>query len=416
MKRLYLSILTAGFLFVMPAMAYAQDAPPVGQALVREGDYAVELVKALNINTAQGEAGAENALATLGIAPKSGWISDFPVTPDILAKVQKSVGEAVSAGRLPMSWEDAYKALLALNRELGLAVTPADEGQQYAEQPDTDQSTVDTYYSDEGPPVITYYEPPPDYAYLYAWDPYPFWCDGFWFPGYFILTDFNIVVVDNHHRHHHDGDNDRDDHWSGIKTVTNHVIDPVSKTAVVIDPVFKQPVVQTAFRPVGAKSFDTVVSSTSVSTRRGEYNSVRSFNRAERGTFNRESASNLLSRGANRPSGMSERIEDTRAAGRELPSSISPAGGGGSRGVETRGFSGSRSVETRGFSGGGRSAATPSVGSGGFSGGGSRGFSGGRSFSSPGGGSSGGHSTGGGFGGGFSGGRSMGGGFGGSRR
>ena len=409
MKKLYLSIITAGFLLVMPAMAYAQDAPPIGQSLVREGDYAVELVKALNINAAQGEADAENALATLGIAPKSGWISDFPVTPDILAQVQKSVGEAVSAGRLSMSWEDAYKALLALNKELGLAITPADEGLQYAEQPDTDNDTVDTYFSDEGPPVITYYEPPPDYAYLYAWDPYPFWCDGFWFPGYYILTDFNVVIV-HHHRHHHDGDNDRDDHWSGTKTVTNHVVDPVSKTAVVIDPVLKQPVVQTAFRPVGAKSFDPVVRSTGINNQRVEGDTRKVFTRTDRGTFNRGSASNLVNRGANRPSGISERIEDTRATGRELPSSMCSVGDCGSRGGS------SRSVEARGFSGGGRSAATPSVGSGGFRGGESRGFSGGRSFSSPGGGSSGGHSTGGGFGRGFSGGRSMGGGFGGSRR
>lgn len=395
MKKLYLSIITAGLLLVLPAMAYAQDAPPIGQALVREGDYAVELVKALHIQAAQGEADAENSLAALGIAPKSGWISDFPVTPDILAQVQTSVGEAVSAGRLSMSWEAAYKALLALNRELGLAVTQADQEQQYAEQTDTDQATVDTYYSDEGPPVITYYTPPPDYAYLYAWDPFPFWCDGFWFPGFFILADFDIVIVDNHHhRHHRDGDNDRDDRRFGNKTVTNHIVDPVSKTAVVIDPVLKQPVVQTAFRPAGAKSFDPVVTSTSINNRRFEGDTRKAFTRTEGGKFNRESASSLANRGANRPSGISERIEDTRAAGRGLPSSMCSVGECGSRGGSPR------SVETRGFSGGGRPAATPSVGGGGLRGGGSRGFSEGRSFGSPGG---------------FSG-RSMGGGFGGSRR
>ena len=79
MKRIYLSVITVGLLLVMPALVYATNAPPVEQALVREGDYAIEMVKALNINTALDEATAENALATLGIAPQTGWISDFPL-------------------------------------------------------------------------------------------------------------------------------------------------------------------------------------------------------------------------------------------------------------------------------------------------------------------------------------------------
>ena len=42
--------------------------------------------------------------------------------------------------------------------------------------------------------MVTYYAPPPDYYYLYAWVPYPFWCYGFWFPGFFVLHDFHRVV------------------------------------------------------------------------------------------------------------------------------------------------------------------------------------------------------------------------------
>jgi len=408
MKRLYLSIITAGFLLVIPAFVYAKDAPPVEQALVREGDYAVELVKALNINAAQGEAEAENALATLGIAPETGWISDFPVTPDIIAQLQASVDDAAAAGRLPINREAADKALMAMNIRLGLAVMPAEEG-QYADQTEADQAAVDTYYTDEGPPVITYYEPPPDYAYLYAWDPYPFWCDGFFFPGYFILVDFDIDIDHHHHRHHHNGDRDWDNHRVGEKRVSNHVVVPDSGKVVALDPVSKRPLSKTEFRPIGAKSFEPVRKSETVGTRRDGGNAVI---RTDSGTFNRESASRLINRGSERTAGTSARIEDTRAVGRELPASMCSLGECGSRGGESRSFRGE-----------GRSSGTASSVRGGISGG-SRGSSEGRSFNSPGGGFSGSRSTGGGFsggsrgfsGGGFSGGRSMGGGFGGSRR
>ncbi len=402
MKRLYLSILTAGLLLVMPAFAYATDAPPVGQALVREGDYAVEMVKALNINAGQDEAASENALATLGIAPQTGWISDFPVTPDIIEQLQASVDDAASAGRLPMSREAAGKALLAMNSRLGLAVAPAEEG-QYAEQTEVDQADVDTYYTDEGPPVITYYAPPPDYAYLYAWDPYPFWYDGFYFPGYFILTDFD-VDVGHHHRHHHDGDRDWDSHRVGEKRVSNHIVVPESGKVVSLDPVTRHPLSKTDFRPIGAKSFEPVRKSGSVTVQRDGGNAII---RTEGGTFNRDSASRLVNHGsggrsAETSANTNNRIEDTRTTGRGLPESMCSIGNCSPRSTGSRSYSsegrssgsvssgrGGFSGESRGFSGGGRSSGS----SGGFSGG-SRGVSDGRSS---GGGYSGGHSWGGGF-------------------
>ena len=45
--------------------------------------------------------------------------------------------------------------------------------------------------------MVTYYYPPPDFYYLYAWIPYPFWCSGFWFPGFFVLHDFHRTIVVN---------------------------------------------------------------------------------------------------------------------------------------------------------------------------------------------------------------------------
>ena len=73
--------------------------------------------------------------------------------------------------------------------------------------------------------MVTYYPPPSDYYYLYAWVPYPFWCSGFYFPGFFFLNDFDTIVVVNHHGHH------------GHHKITNHFINPTTHTVTRVDPV-----------------------------------------------------------------------------------------------------------------------------------------------------------------------------------
>ena len=47
--------------------------PPVAQPLVREGDFAIGLVKVLEIGIPQKEADAESMLDSAGIAPRNGW-------------------------------------------------------------------------------------------------------------------------------------------------------------------------------------------------------------------------------------------------------------------------------------------------------------------------------------------------------
>jgi len=71
----------------------------------------MELVGALNIGTAKNEAEAETMLVTAGIAPRNGWISDYPVTPDIIAELENAVSEAADANRLPVRKESALEAL-----------------------------------------------------------------------------------------------------------------------------------------------------------------------------------------------------------------------------------------------------------------------------------------------------------------
>jgi hypothetical protein len=188
------------FLLAMPALAAArpdepgQSHPPIAPPLVREGDFALQLASALGIGTAADDVEAEKLLGDTGITPRNGWIADYPVTPDILGELQKSVSDAAEAGKLNMSVSEAVKRLNNVSTENGLAVTPyigaAAPAPQSAENY-PDPTVVNEYYSQEGLPVYTYYVPPPDYYYMYAYVPYPFWGFGFWFPGFFVLHDFH---------------------------------------------------------------------------------------------------------------------------------------------------------------------------------------------------------------------------------
>jgi hypothetical protein len=72
---------------------------------------------------------------------------------------------------------------------------PAESPEGQTVVPSPPAEVVNNYYDNPGPPVITYYAPPPDYYYLYSWVPYPFWCSGFYFGGFFILNDFYRHVV-----------------------------------------------------------------------------------------------------------------------------------------------------------------------------------------------------------------------------
>jgi hypothetical protein len=319
MKRLYLAILTASMLVITPTGALipayagasepapeARSAPSVGQQVIREGDYAVELVKALKIGTQQGEADAETALAARGITPKSGWISDFPVTPDIVADIQASIDAAADAGKLPIGKADADQAFVALNTEIGIEITAAEAGNYAGDEAYTEPTVIENYYYDEGPPVVTYYAPPPDYAYLYAWDPFPFWWGGFWFPGFFVLNDFDFAFFDfdNDHFRFHDRDDFRfyrehREFWHN-RQLSNHVIDPVTRRAVAIDPISRRPFTRTAFRPIGARSFNPVARTGGHGQRFIGNAGVRNGGRQFGGTFNRASAANIVSRSTGR--------------------------------------------------------------------------------------------------------------------
>lgn len=225
MKKIFITMITIGFL-LMPLMVYAQSnqmpagTPPVAQSLVPEGDFALKLVTTLKLGTPESEAQAEDMLTSVGIAPRNGWIADYPVTPDIIGELQNAVVTAADSKKLPLGKDEALNAFQNLIAEFGLAVLPGSSG-KYAESPPQPNPTViNNYYYEEGPPIVTYYPPPWDYYYLYAWVPYPFWCSGFIFPGFFVLHDFHRVIFVGHHRF----------------VVTNHFINPKTHTVTTVDP------------------------------------------------------------------------------------------------------------------------------------------------------------------------------------
>jgi hypothetical protein len=218
MKKLLVAIPVFG-LTMMPFMVYGQpvatgtvvmqseqtatDAPPVSQVLVPEGDFALKLAAALELGRPTTDVQAEDMLTAVGITPKNGWIADYPMTPIVIGELQNAVVAASAAQTIPVGQEEALQAFQSLTAEFGLSILPGTD--QYAEtQPPpsgeyVQPAVVNNYYYEEGPPVVTYYAPPQDYYYLYSWVPYPFWYSSFYFPGFFILRDFDRTGVGRFH-------------------------------------------------------------------------------------------------------------------------------------------------------------------------------------------------------------------------
>lgn len=244
-----LAIVLAADLLVFPFAASAADSgsqpaqnqqvPPVAQTLVREGDFAVKLAAELDLGSPTTEANAEDILSVNGVAPQNGWLSDYPVTPQILGQLQTSIAQAAADGKLPMTAEQATKGLYSLAAQMNLP-TPAGseavaepQGQVPSDQ--ANQTAVNNYYYNEGPPIVTYYAPPPNYMYLYDYVPYPVWWFGFWFPGFYMCHSFHTVVGFGPygfpgHRFFGHG------HVWSRNIVSNHVIDPVTRRSATVDP------------------------------------------------------------------------------------------------------------------------------------------------------------------------------------
>jgi hypothetical protein len=322
-------------------------------------------------------------LTSAGIAPKNGWIADYPVTPNIIGELQNAVATAADSKKLPMGKDEALKAFQGITTEFGLAVAPG-SGQYAESQPPTSSEYVqpqeiNDYYYEESPPVVTYYPPPWDYYYLYGWVPYPFWCSGFFFPGFFVLNDFDIIVAGHHHHRITNHFFDSRSHTFGRVDPVRHTLTNVSHTAAFNSTATRNAASSIFNRSMGRTTFTRGtqgITGNRVSTFNGTQGrqGVVTNNRGNTVGGRTFSNSSSFARG----SGMDHRSSQSFSRSFNAPSTF-----GRSSSHSFGGFSGGHSFG--GFSG--------SHASGGFSGGHPfSGFSGGHSF----GGFSGGHGGGGG--------------------
>ncbi len=247
MKKL-LTIAATLSLLMIPFAVYSADSgsqgskiPPVSQPLVAEGDFALQLATALKLGKPTTEAHAEDMLASVGITPKNGWIADYPMTPIVVGEVQNAMVASIDSKKLSMGKEEALRVFRTAILQAGIPIVADLSGKYPETQPQyVESSAVDDYYSSEGPPVVTYYPPPPDYGYLYAWVPYPFFWTGFFFPGFFVLNDFDIVVVNDHFGYHFHHDHDFDHHGHDFDhRITNHFRDPATHELRRVDPTMR---------------------------------------------------------------------------------------------------------------------------------------------------------------------------------
>ena len=142
-------LIVAAGLLIMPSDALSQaqeatsDLPQVAQPLVREGDFAIKLVEALKMGKAEDEAQAESLLVAAGIEPRNGWISDYPVTPDVIGQLQESITASAGSGKLAMTEDEALQEFQTLCASLGLSIVAGTSGPGEGNEPETDLSQYD---------------------------------------------------------------------------------------------------------------------------------------------------------------------------------------------------------------------------------------------------------------------------------
>jgi hypothetical protein len=184
----------------------------IAPSVVLQGELAVHLAQALQLPEVADEDATDDtavrALTDRGIAPAQGWMTDYPVTPQIVAELRQTITDAASAGRLDMDPESAVSAFLEVIVELGLP-QPEEPAPAYADSgtpvvgyaPACDPGMLDDYYVRYGLPYYTYCSPPVAYFYLYTWVPYRFIWHDHHHHGYFILKV--VRVFPSHARPHH---------------------------------------------------------------------------------------------------------------------------------------------------------------------------------------------------------------------
>lgn len=124
------------------------------------------LIEALKLPAVESEAEAQSELTALGIAPRNGWIADYPLTPDTVGDLREAAAAAADRGRLPLTRDESLDAVDWLVASLELPILPDDSTAHtydqlaYDDYRYADPAVIGGYYYDAGPPVVTYYPPP----------------------------------------------------------------------------------------------------------------------------------------------------------------------------------------------------------------------------------------------------------------
>lgn len=218
MKKMKILSMAVGLLvfFLVSQVQSVQDRselPPVAPVLVRQGDFAISLLEVLDLGVTSSESEAQEILVELGIGPINGWVSDYPMTPDIIGELEAAVVRAADSGYLKMNHLEVTDIFRSLVAGYGFPIIPDNNQAYHNRTPPShgpygytdnyvEPTVINNYYYRTGPPVITYYSPPSAYYGLYSWVPYPFWWGGFWFSGYYVMNDFHrtsrVVILNGY--------------------------------------------------------------------------------------------------------------------------------------------------------------------------------------------------------------------------
>lgn len=133
--------------------------PPIEQSLIREGSFSMKLAEVLKLGPVESEAEAESMLASVGIAPKNGWIADYPLTPDVIRELQNAIAQTADSGKIAMNKAEAIKAFENLIMDIESQYTGV-------EPPPVEQPYPEPYYSPRY--YYPFYSPYPPYPYYYG--------------------------------------------------------------------------------------------------------------------------------------------------------------------------------------------------------------------------------------------------------
>jgi len=184
------------FLFLIPFFCYGQSeqnavkAPAGSPGLVREGNFALHLAEALKLGTAKNEAEAESMLALADIAPKNGWITDYPLTADMIGEVRKSISVALDSGKIAMNKNEALLAVQVLidSQWKSPAAPSKEQAREYGDNQPTADQGYDPYDNPE-PYYSPYYVYSP-YPSYYGYYPFPYLYPYPYFRGGFVIRGF----------------------------------------------------------------------------------------------------------------------------------------------------------------------------------------------------------------------------------